>query len=563
LIEALTPRILSSLLLLVLGLAAMLTLLLSALLLWFYRRAVTREMAASGDFATSEIAPPAPTRRDESDSGATPDGPALLSRARQGPWRLARRYALAGLALALVFAVAARFVYPDTLGLPGFAIAWWIYAWPVVPALLLIVPASRTRKLGWIAIYVAGLALLVLWAGTVKNIPGQVGIVPLPPRSSATPVLTGWLWLVVDGVPMLLVLLCFNRWVRAVGPLVLGLVTTTIGGVAVAYMSLFSPRGIDAAVALATWLELHPGWLVLTTAVLSLAGFGAVGWALARWIARAHRRRAVSDLSLVLDALWILFTVYYALWLILGGVPWAATAFVAFGVYKGTLALTGAAGRRFGGGLAPVSRGLTFLRVFALGQRSARLLDVVAASWRHVGSVQMITGPDVARSTVQPHQFLDFLSRRLASHFVRDARSLARAVGEWDGSADADGRFRINNFFCHADSWRATLGYLVRDDDMVLMDLRSFSAANDGCIDELRHLVANVPLDRCLLLVDGTTDAEFLERTLQDAWKDLPPGSSNRHRAPSETPRHAFAGGAAGARDIVRRLCLGSRPRPA
>ena len=92
----------------------------------------------------------------------------------------------------------------------------------------------------------------------------------------------------------------------------------------------------------------------------------------------------------------------------------------------------------------------------------------------------MITGPDVALSTVQPHQFLDFLSGKLTRHFVRDQASLERSLAERDRAQDPDGRFRINNFFCHADSWQSALPRLVEDGDAVLMDLRSFSATNTG-----------------------------------------------------------------------------------
>jgi hypothetical protein len=330
-------------------------------------------------------------------------------------------------------------------------------------------------------------------------------------------------------------------------------VTTALSGSLVVYLAIFTPRGIDLFVAVATRLECHPGWLVAASVVLSLALFGAVGWGLARWVGRAYLRRAVSDQSLTLDALWLVFAVYYAMWLVLGGLRWSATAVAGFGAYKLVLALA----RRLRRVRPGESRGLTFLRVFALGLRSERLLETVAGSWRHVGSVQMITGPDVAKSTVQPHQFLDFLSRRLGDHFVRDAASLERAVAGCDREPGLHGRYQVNSFFCHADSWRPTLLRLVRPGDAVLMDLRSFSADNAGCIHELRHLVAHVPLDRCLLVVDATTDTSFLDQTLQEVWEDLPPRSPNRHRTPDETPRHGFAHDGDSVAEIVRHLCLG------
>ncbi|MGH8729964.1 MAG: hypothetical protein ACREV9_17790, partial [Burkholderiales bacterium] len=289
----------------------------------------------------------------------------------------------------------------------------------------------------------------------------------------------------------------------------------------------------------------------VATLVLSLAGFGAIGWALARWIARAYRQKTLSDQSLMLDALWLFFASYYTMWLVWGGLGWAATAPAAFLAYK----LVSAVGRKVPGREPNPTRGLTFLRVFSLGRRSEALLDTVAKYWRHIGSVQMITGPDVAGSTVQPPQFLDFLSGKLPSHFVRDPASLERSMAEWDRAADPDGRFRVNNFFCQADSWQRALRWLVQEGNAVLMDLRSFSATNAGCIFELQQLVKDVPLSRCLLIVDDTTDMAFLKHTLKDAWERLLPGSPNHAWSPKEVPVHHFGSGIPALRRVVRQLC--------
>jgi hypothetical protein len=170
----------------------------------------------------------------------------------------------------------------------------------------------------------------------------------------------------------------------------------------------------------------------------------------------------------------------------------------------------------------------------------------------------MITGPDVALSTVQPHQFLDFLGRKLARHFVRDQASLARSLAERDQSRDPDGRFRINNFFCHADSWQAALPRLVENGEAVLMDLRSFSATNAGCIHELEHLAHNVPFGRCLLVVDQTTDEAFLKHTLTAAGDTLTPASPNYQRALADAAIYRFAPGTTAMRRLLRRLCEAS-----
>lgn len=558
-ITELTPQMLSILLLLVIAVAPVLTLILSALLLWRYRHSVIRQMAARGGFDAPTADGQARAQKlDGDDPGAESNGRVLYRRAMLGPWREAVRYTVAGLALALVFAVAARFVYPLRLDFYGLLIGVMIYAWPIVPGLILIVPATWRLRSAFVAAYFAVFLLVILSAGGNAELvrATQFDGIELPAYSSAAPVGALGLWLVVNGLPTLAILLFFNKWARPVAPLVLGFVTSVVCGATVAYLGLFSPFGFEAAVGAAVFLNLHPGWLVGGTVLLSSAVLGMTGWALARGISQAYRRGNVSDQSLMLDALWLSFASYYAMWLIFGGLPWAATALIAFLVYKVALMLI----RWITVYPSKITRDLTFLRVFSLGRRSDRLLNRVARYWRHIGNVQIITGPDVARSTVHPHQFLDFLSGKLATHFVRDAASLERSVAESNRSADLDGRFSMSNFFCSADSWQRLLPQLLQKDDVVLMDLRSFSAENAGCIHELNYLIGTLPLDRFVLVVDDTTNSSFLERTLREAWTALPPDSPNANRSPDEVHLHRYDSETRAVRLLVRRLC-GSRSR--
>jgi hypothetical protein len=133
-IEELTPQILAIGLLAVLLVAPGLTLLLSALILWLYRRAVLRAMAATAggvDVARSAgPQPPMVVRRTE----AAIDVDRRLMRA---PWRAAARYALAGAAFAVVMALAVGMAFPALRSASGFAVPLWITSWPVVMALAL------------------------------------------------------------------------------------------------------------------------------------------------------------------------------------------------------------------------------------------------------------------------------------------------------------------------------------------------------------------------------------------------------------------------------------------
>jgi hypothetical protein len=74
---------------------------------------------------------------------------------------------------------------------------------------------------------------------------------------------------------------------------------------------------------------------------------------------------------------------------------------------------------------------------------------------------------------------------------------------------------------------------LAAEADSVLMDLRSFSPSNQGCIFELQQLLKTVPLDRVVFLIDDTTDRAFLEQALQEAWARVGAKSPARDTSPA------------------------------
>ena len=140
----------------------------------------------------------------------------------------------------------------------------------------------------------------------------------------------------------------------------------------------------------------------------------------------------------------------------------------------------------------------------------------------------MIAGPDLVTATVEPHEFLEFMGGELSRRFVRGGEDLERRLASADRGPDPDGRYRVNEFFCYADTWKQTMVRLAAGADVVLMDLRGFSPANQGCLFELQHLVDSVDLRRVVFLFDENTDRAFLLRTLEDAWR--------AHDRPSQRP---------------------------
>ena len=535
-IEELTPQLLMVAVLLLAVVVPIVALLLSAVLLYRYRVAVRAAMSASVGFDQD-------ARRQDAHAtiGAehqrnvtTVDEQALFGRMRQGPWRQLLRYLVPGLAVALMYTAAAHVAYPHQLGIAGSSIALWIYLWPYFVVAPLIVPARPSLWAMWFLGYMLIYALLGAWAATVQDIPAyRFGAIEIPARSSVTPQGMAKLWLVVNAPPTLLVIISFNRWVRAVAPLMLALVAAAVTGVLAVYFATFSKQGADVVVQFATTWQLPIQWLLLLILAVTLAVFGTLGWWVMRRIARTYHLGRISDQDLLLGAVWALFAASFTMWLVIDNTAWIAVLPLA-------LVTAGMAARlvhSVRGKQQSAPHGLTFLRVFSLGTRSQRVFNALAKHWRYVGSVQLITGPDLATSTVQPHQFLDFLSGHLRRHFVADASSLHRSLAERDRGADPDGRYRINNFFCYEDSWKAALPQLVRAGDTVLLDLRSFSTDNAGCTHELQFLVSDVPYRCCLLLVDRTTDERLVDDIISRTSRTLPPDSPNYGQPTAELRR--------------------------
>jgi hypothetical protein len=120
------------------------------------------------------------------------------------------------------------------------------------------------------------------------------------------------------------------------------------------------------------------------------------------------------------------------------------------------------------------------------------------------------------------------MAGRLSRRFVSSGEDLEARLRAVERGPDPDGRYRVNEFFCYADTWQQTMTKLAARADAVLMDLRSFSPSNQGCMFELQQLLDSVSLDRVVFLIDDTTDRAFLETVLQDSWRRVHPASPNR-----------------------------------
>jgi hypothetical protein len=128
---------------------------------------------------------------------------------------------------------------------------------------------------------------------------------------------------------------------------------------------------------------------------------------------------------------------------------------------------------------------------------------------------------------------------------------------------DPDGRHRVNDFFCYVDTWQITMRRLAARSDAVLMDLRSFSPANQGCLYELEQLLGLVPLEDVVLVVDDTTDRPFLAATLQTLWQRVPADSPNRGLDASQIRLSQVESGSAGEVRALLKSLFGAQPQMA
>jgi hypothetical protein len=447
---------------------------------------------------------------------------AHLALADRKLWRIATAYAASGLvhaALCTVFFLAS--FGPEFLQSPGlFMPVFLVMALPIVPTAAYVLSLRPAAIVGWTA---AGVLAVLLLAGSGRGLALLVAELHLL-------------------IPALVFLLFNLRYWRGVAPLVL---TLAAGGSLVWLLGFQLGRAVvgDSP---AIWL-------------FRLGGF-ALGAGLAlyavRLIGLRYRGKATSDQELFLDGWWAVFTVIQAALFMIRAESTlmlaSLAAFPAYYVTKRTLL-------RLARAEQPAdSVPLLLLRVFGHDRRTEQLLDGMTRRWRCIGPIYLIAGRDVALRTIDPQDFYSFLSGRLSRAFVKDEADLAARLEALDRAPDPDGRYRINQFFCHQNTWKAVLDELVQRSAAVLMDLRGFDAARRGCRYELTRLGEHLGAKPVVLLGDASTDRDLVAVLLRQgqAGQAPPGGSPARHAYLLNAPPRS------GARllSTATRLLLGAQP---
>jgi hypothetical protein len=493
-------------------------------LLW-YRRSVRRLMregspGTAGRPADRASALPASSARGKSDEFSLreeqPDQVVhdTLSFPRGRLRRVVAAYCLGAAAYAAVITTL-KFT-PASPSLPAVAwfVEWWTNTWPLIPTLVALLVLDRAVTLRLSLFYVLGGAVAIaLFTVVGQLVRGTLNTAPL----------TNVFWAIVSlgwtaSIPLVLVALMGWRRVRAVMPLAVA--ATLLFGFGSMFFRELLVRALNIDRLRSVFLS---GAVLSSPEIVQYALFmivslpvGWLAWRLLTLLAGSFGRKRFSDIQLVIDCWWavVVAEVTATSLSITYGVAGIAGGAAAFLAYR----LSVWAVLRDATMPATMPKRLLLLRVFGYQARTESLFDRVAQAWRFHGPVQLIGGADLAMRTVDPGDLLALLNGRLGELYVTSSEDVDERLRRLDQRPDPDGRFRINEVYCHDNTWRPTLEALLDASDTVLMDLRSFSTRNSGCIFELGQLVRRLASENIVLVCDKTTDLPLLREILGDAW---------------------------------------------
>ncbi len=170
---------------------------------------------------------------------------------------------------------------------------------------------------------------------------------------------------------------------------------------------------------------------------------------------------------------------------------------------------------------------LLYLRVFDLGKKTETLFKAIETDWRFAGPIQLITGPDLAHSTVEPHEIITYLAGNLNKSFSTNPQQVTQNLSQIYNGQLFDYSFPTNEMFCDKNHWKMVLLGLVKTTDIVLMDLRGFNENHLGCIFEINQLCFSMDLEKCVFIVDRTTNLDLLSAVFKKCSENIPTNSPN------------------------------------
>ena len=270
----------------------------------------------------------------------------------------------------------------------------------------------------------------------------------------------------------------------------------------------------------------------LVVGVIELLLIGGIsawcGWRTLRALSVRYAAKRFSDIQLALGTFWLLLTVFVMgslvrnpeLFLFKPVRPeWIALGILALWLLWRPLQAT--ALRKAIRDAAPPIGALLLLRVFKPSGRSQAFTDRFFAYWRFAAPVWMIGGPDLAGAYLEPNEFFAFVRGRLRDQFVGDRGEAAGRVETLDVRRDPDGRCRVIELYCTADTWQPAVLEMMTRAGVILLDLREYSDKRRGTRYELMEILRRAPLEKVLVLVDARSDVTTLRAEIESTWREV------------------------------------------
>ncbi len=271
--------------------------------------------------------------------------------------------------------------------------------------------------------------------------------------------------------------------------------------------------------------------VLILAAWLLLAGATTAGVLFV--LARAYQRKRFSDIQLADVAFWVLAAAAAFGTVATGAASLRELVELAIALSAWTcivMLVRRRWRRRVVRAAPPPAGGLLILRVFKRAAQSEVFIDRFLSLWRFAGPVDFIAGPDLAGASIEPDEFFAFMRRRLADRFVRTTAEIGPAISHLDRARDPDGRFRVNELFCAENTWRETVGRLMGQASVVLLDLREYTPSRTGTRYEIDQLMNVVSVERVIVLLGRDDAADAIAPELSRAWAATIDTSPN-HRA--------------------------------
>ncbi len=253
---------------------------------------------------------------------------------------------------------------------------------------------------------------------------------------------------------------------------------------------------------------------VIGAVVLQMLVVGAL-FQLLVWLQDRH---VLTNELLQTHVAWVLLTIYFVAW------SWNTDQFIglrwwfacAFGVWTVTLQMLLILLRR----RRPVAKKrLLLLRAFGGPDERQDLLDDLRDTWRRVGAIDMIAAADVATGTLKPDMLAAYVLRRTGEHYLESEAAAVEWVKQHRAAIEGDARYPQNAAFCpnhvrEADEWKQVFIGLARGADVILMDVRDFTEAHQGCKWEITTLRDAQLLHRVAFIANSATDGQLIAKLL-------------------------------------------------